>query len=77
MGQKFLGVFPRVRSYLREHPGATAKEIGVRAVDMTLLEREDLITRTTQVRTGQRGRPANRWELTAKGENFDVQGVAA
>ena len=70
VGKKFLDAFPQVQEHLRSHPGATAKEIGVRAVDMTLLEREELVKRVGLVKTGGRGRPANRWELTDKGEKF-------
>jgi hypothetical protein len=62
-------VFEEIGPKLKGHDsGVTAKQINARSVDMTLLERESLISNVGTVQTGKRGRPPILWALTSKGE---------
>lgn len=50
-------------SFLTDNPGATAKEIGVKPVEMTRLFDKGEVTKVGLRKTGGRGRPSVEWAV--------------
>jgi len=58
-------------TFLKDNPGATAQEIGVKAVDMQRLCEKGVVAKLGNRKTGTRGRPPVEWALP--GQEIAVQ----